>query len=190
VENSEACISVRLYNYNFRALFQGHIRVWFMTLFVLPHDLTVDAYKSFTKLPYDSILWRVWVVMFSLDKKAIGCYVISRWWKILILTQISTIILKFISQSLCPVTKQDRKCPQNANFLELSSPHFSWILKSWAVSRRTLNLRDLGICLSKFYPTHSINFLCILASERYATDSCFLFFILRGWDSPLTWAKI
>jgi hypothetical protein len=56
VENSDAFISVCLCNSGLRALFQGNIKVWFMALFVLPHDLTVDVYKSFTKLPYDSIL--------------------------------------------------------------------------------------------------------------------------------------
>lgn len=148
-----------------------------MALFVLPHDLTNDVYKSFTKLPYDSILWRVWVVRFSHGNKAVGRYVISRGWVILILTQISTAILKFISQSLCPLTKQDRKCQKN---VKLSSRHFPWILKSWAVSRKTLNLRDLGICPSTFYATQSINFLCFLARDLPSIAASFFLFWVGG----------
>ena len=103
-----------------------------------------------------------------------------RGWLILILTQISTVILKFISQSLCPVTEQDRKCQQKVNFLELSSPHFPWMLKSWAVSRRTLNLRDLGICPSMFYTTQSTIFLRILARDLPSIAASFFLFWVGG----------
>jgi hypothetical protein len=48
----------------------------------------------------------------------------------------------------------------------------------------------LGICPSTFDTTHTINFLCILARDKQSIDAFYIFFLLLGWDFPLTLAKI
>jgi hypothetical protein len=97
-----------------------------------------------------------------------------RWWIILILTQVSTTVLKFVSQSFSPsIIKKDRKCSRSVGvFVPLLSLYFK------AVNSFKKNAEDASIGNLPFHILHkTVHKFSLQLGERFkliATSYCFL----------------